>query len=164
MADRPFEGWRPARPQPPNRTGRRRHGPRFVSLPHYLLDSQAWRWASLPARAAFVELVKLYNGANNGRLALAARDLAARLRCSRATAARALIELERKGFIECTKLGAFSLKQRHASEYRLTLHRCDVSLALPTKAFMRWQPGNGLTHETEKIKHGLTREQQRSHP
>ena len=51
---------------------------------------------------------------------------------------RALDALEDRGFIVAMKRGAFSLKQRHASEWRLTEHACDVSNNMATKDFMRW--------------------------
>jgi len=68
-----------------------------VQLPWYLIDSVAWRSLSFVARSAFIEVARLYNGSNNGRLGLAARTLADRLGCSKATAARALNELEETG-------------------------------------------------------------------
>ena len=51
---------------------------RFVSLPHWMLQSPAWRSLSPVARGVFIELAAIYNGSNNGRLALSARDAAER--------------------------------------------------------------------------------------
>lgn len=117
---------------------RRRHkGPPFVQLFNYVIDSDAYRRLSLAARAALVEMVRLYNGMNNGQLAMPARTLADRLGASKTMAARALNELENAGFIETTKVGSFRRKDRLASEYRLTFHRCDESHTPPSKAFMR---------------------------
>ena len=39
---------------------------RFVSLPHYMLRSAAWRSLSPVARCIFIELAAIYNGSNNG--------------------------------------------------------------------------------------------------
>jgi DNA-binding MarR family transcriptional regulator len=80
----------------------------FVALPKYLLQSAAWRTLKPVARAAFVELVGVYNGKNNGWLGMSARSLAAAINVSRATAARALKELTERGFIEQTRASAFS--------------------------------------------------------
>src|SRR5262249_51443936 len=113
---------------------------RFAALPYYLLDCPTWKALSFPAKAAFIQLLRLYNGRNNGQLGMAASKLAERLDCSKATAARALTELEEKGFIGVEKIGTFRRKDRFASEYFLTMHRNDVSGELPTKKFMRWPP------------------------
>ena len=148
--------------QGPKKKGRKPHGPPFVQLHWYLLDSNAWKALSYVGRAAFIELARLYNGHNTGQLALSARTLAERLGCSKATAARALNELEEKGFVGVQKLGTFRRRDRLATEYFLTLYRNDVNYDLPTKAFMRWQryglksAKHSLTGETEQSKLGST--------
>ena len=128
-----------------HRKNRRRRGggPPFLQIFNYIFDCVAYRSLSLPARAALSELIRLYNGQNNGSLAMSVRVLAERLNSSKDTAGRALIELEEKGFIETTKVGSFRLKRRYASEYRLTWHRDDQTFALPTRAFREWQPAEG---------------------
>jgi hypothetical protein len=123
-----------------HRKGRRKNSPPFVQLPKWMLNSEAWRGLSLAARAAYVEMERPYNGTNNGFIGMSVRYLAERLRCSKDTAARVLVELEDVGFIEATKIGKFSLKNRKASEYRLTIHRCDLSGHLPSKKFMHELP------------------------
>jgi hypothetical protein len=126
-----------------NRTGRTRHTARFVMLEHYLLNSPAWRSLSLAARLAFIEMARLFVPGRNGRLAMSARMLAETLPISRATAARALQDLTARGFIEAVKLGGFNMKagEGRATEWRLTLHKCDVTGEKATRAFMRWQDG-----------------------
>jgi hypothetical protein len=119
--------------------GRRSNGPPFVQLFKYMLKSPAWLGLSCNARAAYIQLALRYDGCNNGMLALSARTLGHELQCDKATAARALIELENAGFIQTTKIGAFARK-RQASEYRLTTLRCDATGELPSKAFMRLIP------------------------
>jgi hypothetical protein len=122
-----------------NKTGRSATE-RFVALPHYLIGSHAWRSLSPVARCVFIELAVLYNGANNGRLALSARDAAERVNCSKDTAARAFLQLQQRGFIECLRRGRFDRKTPHAAEYRLTLHPCDTTGELASKRFMSWRP------------------------
>jgi Helix-turn-helix domain len=117
--------------------GRKSNGPPFVQLFKYMLKSPAWLSLATPAKAAYVQLAQRYDGVNNGMIALSVRTLAQELNCSRATAARALIELEDTGFIETVKLGTFARRNRRASEYRLTTFRCDVTGELPTKRFMQ---------------------------
>jgi hypothetical protein len=59
--------------------------------------------------------------------------------------------LQDRGFIVIMTNGAFSRKNRHATEWRLTEFNCDVTNALPTWEFARWResqntvPGAGLT-------------------
>jgi DNA-binding MarR family transcriptional regulator len=118
--------------------GRKSNGPSFVQLFKYMLKSPAWLALSATAKAAYVQIALRYDGINNGTIALGVRTLAQELNCSRATAARALIELEDAGFIETAKLGSFTRK-RMASEYRLTTFRCDLTGELPSKKFMRRQ-------------------------
>ncbi len=112
---------------------------RFVRLPHYMLRSQAWRSLSPVARCVLMELAAIYNGGNNGHLALSTRDAAERVRCSKDTAAKALTDLIAKGFIECCSRGHFDRKSPHASEYRLTLYPCDRTGGRASKAFMSWR-------------------------
>ena len=97
----------------------------FAMLHWMVIDSQGWHDLSLASRCAYMELVRKFDGENNGRIAMPARVLGERLNRSPAHAARALRELEDAGFIACTKQGTFRRKDRLASEYRLNVLRCD---------------------------------------
>jgi DNA-binding transcriptional regulator YhcF (GntR family) len=77
-------------------------------------------------------------GSNNGKLPHSVREAAEALNIGKSTAARAFESLEQHGFIVATKQGAFSLKKRHATEWRLTEFPCDVTNALASKEFVRW--------------------------
>ena len=121
-----------------NNKGRsRRSLARFVGLEHYMLDSAAWFSLNAVERASYFEIARLYNGSNNGQLAMSGRRLAGLLRVNKSTGTRALSTLVEKGFLEVVRPSAFSLKTKRATEYRLTAHRCDVSGGLPSKAFMK---------------------------
>jgi hypothetical protein len=123
-------------------------GPPFVMLPRYMIRSVAWRSLSGEAIAAFVALSDVYNGVNNGQLSLPVKSHARSRGISPDTANRAIRELIEKGLIEVVRRSAFSVKNRLAAEYRLTLFKCNVSNDLPSKAFMRWQPdGPGPDNE-----------------
>jgi Helix-turn-helix domain len=113
---------------------------RFVALPYWMLQSPAWRRLSPVARSVLIELAAVYNGNNNGRLALSARDAAKRVRCSKNTAARAFVELIQKGFVDLCSCGHFDRKTPHAAEYRLTLHSCDRTGERAARRFMSWRP------------------------
>lgn len=139
-----------------NRKGRSTGSGRFVALHHFMLDTAAWRDLSPADRAVYVELAKLYDGSNNGRLALSARDAAERCRINKDTALRAFASLEEHGFVERVTLGGFSRKTRHASEWRLTMHRCNATEAIPSKAFQRWRPLSPQSGQSEES-HGPKR-------
>jgi DNA-binding transcriptional MocR family regulator len=104
------------------------------------LNSPAYVSLSLPARSAFFEVLRGYNGANNGKIALSVRQLAERMNYSINTAMRALQELVEKGFVEPRIKGSFSVKFRHATEWRLTDRRCDATGARQSQAFLKWKP------------------------
>lgn len=116
---------------------------KFVMLEHYIMRSEAWLSLSPGARCAYVELRYIYDGSNNGRLAMSARDLAQRLRMSHVRCASYLRELVKAKFIEVAQAGGFSQKlgTRRATEYRLTSETCDVTGELATKKFMRQGAG-----------------------
>ena len=141
-----------------NRTGRSNGAlGRFVGLPMYLLRTIAWQSLNPVARCALIEVLQRYDGRNNGRLAMSGRMLAQAIGVSRATGTRALTELCKRGFLEVVTPSAFSLKTRRATEYRVTLHRCDVSGNLPSKAFIRWKSEIHFTASPQGH-HGITTE------
>ena len=125
-----------------DRKGRATGTNRHVRLYHWLTDSAAWHDLDANARAIYVEISKRYAGAgsNNGRIPYSVREAAAELKIGKSTAHKAICSLVDHGFMVATTLGAFSLKQRHATEWRLTEHPCDVTHALASKDFMRWTP------------------------
>jgi hypothetical protein len=111
-----------------------------VRLYRWMLDSPAYLSLGCPARAVLVEIGRVYDGMNNGRLGMSVRMLAERCHIARGTVRHALGELQDRGFIECVTRGSFSQKGGPASEWRLTWWRCDVNDAPPEKPFMKWRP------------------------
>ncbi len=111
-----------------------------MKLDWFMLESPAYRSLTPAARAVYVEVAKLYNGRNNGTLALSVRDAAERCRINKDTASKAFALLQAVGFLECATPGGFTRKVRHAAEWRLAGERCDKTGALATRAFMRWRP------------------------
>src|SRR5215470_9004835 len=146
----------------------KRKGERYLSLRFWLLRSDAWK--SLPAisRALSLELAARYNGSNNGRISYSVREGADALNVTKDTTARYLKILQDRGFIACTKRGAFSLKTtRDASEWRLTEYDSDVPVAHATKDFMRWRPPEDvdittLNRQTSHHRKSRTRVPQRN--
>lgn len=125
-----------------NRKGRSSGGGPFVQLPHFMLESPAWRSLSAQEQATYIVVAKAYNGSNNGRLAVSVRQIAQRANVNKDTASKCLATLQARGFIECASPGGFTRKIRHAAEWRLTLYQCDRTQAPPLKPFMRWRPEN----------------------
>jgi hypothetical protein len=137
-----------------NRKSRRRRAKeaKHLRLYDWMLTSPAYLHLTCQARAVLIEIARLYDGANNGRLALSTRVAAQRCRISKDTATRAFAELQSFGFIECVAPGAFSRKIRHAAEWRLTWQRCDVAGNLSTKQFMHW----GRQKQNSVLNYSLT--------
>jgi hypothetical protein len=122
-----------------NATGRSKGEGRYVRLPHYVLESAAFLSLSPVDVRLYVELERRYNGSNNGKIHLSVREAAEKIHGSPATASRALARLTGRGFIAPMVKGAFSLKTRHATEWRLLIYP-QGSEAVAPKSFMRWQP------------------------
>jgi hypothetical protein len=127
---------------------RRGHTERYVWLRFWLMDSPAWQSLPCNARALYVELAKRYNGNNNGRISYGVRE-ARKLHIGKTAAGQALRFLQDRGFIVCTKKGAFSLKAvKDASEWRLTEYASDFPAAHATKEFMSWRPAEPETNDS----------------
>jgi hypothetical protein len=129
-----------------NRKGRSKGNEPFVKLPWYMLDAAAWRELSTAERALYIEIVRAFNGHNNGFIALSVRQASERCNINKDTAGRAFKRLEEIGFIDCVTPGGFSRKIRHATEWRLTLAPCNLTGQPATKRFMSY--GRGQTQNT----------------
>ena len=127
-----------------------------------MMRTAAWRDLDCVARCAYVELASRYAGpgSNNGRIPFSLREMAEALGSSKATAMRAMARLQDHGFAVMTKQGAFRVKARTATEWRLTEFACDVTGEMATKDFMRWvknqntvsfEHPNGCRDETERV-------------
>jgi hypothetical protein len=103
-----------------------------------MMKSKAWRALRPAERAVYIELAMIYNGHNNGHLALSARDAGERCNINKDTASKCLRRLEELGFIDRVQPGSFNYKARHAAEYRLTQLKCNRTGAAPSKRFLKW--------------------------
>jgi hypothetical protein len=117
---------------------------RHVRLYHYLMQTKAWQSLKALERSIYVEISARYagDGSNNGRIGYSIREAASTFKVGKSSAARALETLQDRGFIVARKKGAFSLKSRHSTEWRLTEFGCDLTGALPSKEFARWSSEN----------------------
>jgi DNA-binding transcriptional MocR family regulator len=101
-----------------------------------MAESAAWRSLSGAAVKVYVELRRRYNGGNNGDLSLSLDEAARLLNIGKATVARALAELEAKGFIRMTARGRWYGRQ--ATTYAVTDR--PVGRNPPTNAWRAWRP------------------------
>lgn len=117
---------------------------RHVRLYHYMMQTDAWKSLRALERSIYTEIAARYagDGSNNGRIGYSIREAASTFGVGKSSAARALEALQDRGFIVARKKGAFSLKSRHSTEWRLTEFGCDLTGALPTKEFARWRLEN----------------------
>lgn len=127
-----------------NAKGRNTNYASFVWFDRSILRSEAYHHLSGNAVKVLLVLMAIYKGMNNGDLWLSARDAAEHCNVAPNTANRALRELEEKGFIVAVKRGAFSVKNRQATVWRLTMFDCGDDLA--TKEFMRWRAPSKTKH------------------
>jgi hypothetical protein len=127
-----------------NKTGRSESEPRFVQIPFWVLESEAARTISPTATKVLLFIVKRHNGTNNGTIGFGARSGCflrppgakeledAPIGLAPRTVSDALFELERAGFIRCTRQSTFDQK-RTTREWRLTWLPCGSEP--PTKEF-----------------------------
>jgi hypothetical protein len=127
-------------------------GPRHVRICHYMMATQAWISLGGIERAMYLDIAARYAGygSNNGKIGYSVREAATNLHVGTSTAKRALDALQDRGFIVAEKRGAFTLKQRHASEWRLTEFASDVSKDIATKDFMTWTPDKNKTRYPQR--------------
>ena len=125
-----------------DKKGRSKSGPTFSPLFHFMMETPAWRNLTTQERIAYVEVLRRYNGSNNGRIVASVRQVAEGANINKDTAGRCLQRLQDLGFLELVTPGGFSRKNRHASEWRLTAHRCDRTERPGSKSFLKWRPEN----------------------
>jgi hypothetical protein len=122
-------------PKTYNKTGRSKGGVRFFAVQHFVVKSPAFNRLSANAQAAWLRVGMLYDGKNNGYLAMSFRQLGVMLNVSKTSAAWALNELVTAGLLEKTKASDFS-KKRLAAQYRMTHLKCNLTGNSASKTFM----------------------------
>ncbi len=127
---------------------------KHVRMYWWLLDCPAYRHLSCYGRALLVEVIYRHNGENNGLILMSVREAADRLGIAPNTAWKALTELQDKGFIRTAKAGSFTLKQRHSTEWTLTMFA--VGDIKPTKDFMNWKPPEKQITVSPRATDGIT--------
>jgi hypothetical protein len=102
---------------------------------HSWMNLPAWRNISPHARALLIEILASYRPGQNGFLVWPQSRVAKVLQCGNVKAADTLVELEKAGWLEVTRAGAFS-GARSATHYRLTYYPCAATGDPASKAFL----------------------------
>lgn len=116
--------------------GRSKNDAPHVRLYHGLMATTAWRHTSLGARCLLLEIVRRWNGGNNGEIFISVREAADLLGVHRNTAVKLFHELDDKGFTAITSVGHFKVKGGPATARRLTWIRWNNQP--PTREYDRW--------------------------
>ena len=112
-------------------------GSRYVGLPHYLLDSIAFKTLPGDAVKLLLYIWKRHNGVNNGEISFGVRE-AAEIGISKTPASRMLTILIERGFLAIVREGGFNVGDRKTRTWRLTAEPCRGGPG--SKEFMRWKP------------------------
>lgn len=80
---------------------------RFAGIPHAVMDHPDYATLSANAVRLLLELLRQYNGYNNGDLSATFSVLKKRGFGSKGTIAKVLQELEQRGFLICTRSWKF---------------------------------------------------------
>ena len=113
----------------------------FTGLPHVVQDSAAYLSLSLYARQVLLEVLRRFNGYNNGRIAISQRELGERLGSTNyRKIGKAVADLVDRGLIDVKTDGDW--KARMAREYRLTFVSTgdQVRHVQATEDYRNWCP------------------------
>lgn len=126
----------------------------------------AWKTLSTTARALLTEILLENRPGLNGKLSWPCRKAARAIGVSKATAARALSELEDKGWITCERVALFG-KSKAPALYAVTMFANDANGDPPSRAYELWTPTSPLFRNRLTVSpqghNGLTRGTGQSH-
>jgi hypothetical protein len=92
----------------------------FIMLRHDIADSIAWKSISTNARCVWLEIMRRYNGKNNGEIALSCREAGILCNISKNTASKAFKDLQEKGFIKIGTASSFDYKMKKSTRWIVT--------------------------------------------
>ena len=113
-------------------------------VPRRLLSSDAWRAMSPKAQMIYIWLRLEWKGSkfnNNGKIRFSYRQAARCLGIGVNAAMRGFHELQAKGFIVVTQMGALGVEgEARGPSYELT----DIGMpnTPPSNLYLKWRPGN----------------------
>lgn len=112
----------------------------FVMITHTMFDSDAYRDLSTNARCTLHEILRRFNGYNNGNISISARELAQKLHIGKSTACKNIDELIQKGFIIVTEEAGFNQKTgNRARRFALTSHPIKKNNGQTISASNKWR-------------------------
>ena len=112
---------------------------RFVGLEYLMMDTPAFKALSGNEVKLLLLLCRKHNGENNGQIGCSVREGAAFLGCTANTAGRCFCGLQERGFAVIMSKGAFSVKHRKATLWRLTFYP-SLGGKPATRDYARWHP------------------------
>lgn len=118
--------------------GRNATATSFIKMDNWMFDCAPFRRLKPGPRCLLFELIRRFNGSNNGSIGLGVREAAKQLGVNKDTASAYFLTLIQSGFIASTRAGGFNIKDpasRRATEWRLTWMNTDCMPA--TKDFMK---------------------------
>lgn len=120
--------------------GRQKREPKHIRLYASIMASEAWQHLSGNAVKVLLALVSRDDGTRNGAIGFSYREAGIASGVSDRTAWRCLLELQDKGFIVCTRKGAFNTKVLHSTLWRYTWAPWPKGRpAAPTRDFENWR-------------------------
>lgn len=131
---------------------------RFIMVEHLMMDSPAFQDLSGEAVKVLLFLCKKHNGENNGAIGFTVRE-AAKVTGTKNnnTGGKRLQELADHGFIVSTFKGAYNIKDRKASLWRITFLPAPGGQP-PTRDYARWAPAEKQNTVSPSDTDGNTRE------
>jgi len=124
------------------------HNGNFIMVPRRVLDSVAWRHASLRARVVLMIFQRRHKGKDNGHLALSLTELCEAVGDqNRSANSKAVAELIDLGFLECTSGADHAFAK--AREYRITFIPTGEgkSAKAATHEYEDWRPSGVKTRK-----------------
>jgi hypothetical protein len=132
------------KPRPPQHVDFR--GGNFLQIPHCVVKSEAYRTASLRAKAVLSAIHQCFKGWNNGRLGVTMQKIGHRVgSCNNAANRLAIGELQARGLLAIEKV--YPRGARKATEYRLTFVSTGTEKRpIPaTHEYLNWLVGDAGT-------------------
>ena len=120
-----------------------------MAIPFFVWDSSAMRDCDAVSRVVFLEILRRFNGFNNGRISLSVREAAEKAKVSIATANKKIHNLVKLGFVIITRNSGFNMKCRTAREFEITFHPANNRPAKNT--FKSYNKINSITISTMSL-------------
>ena len=121
----------------------------FFTMPHHIWDSDAMRDCDPSSRVIFMEILRRFNGYNNGKISLSVREAADKANVSIGTANKKIRKLVEVGLIKITRDSGFNMKGRTAREFEITFHKVNNQPAKNT--FKTYRKKHSITTSTYSI-------------